>query len=130
MKKKTTLIIIIGFVVLIIVGIVSMFWLTRMISSSGITTVPDNMFGDQHLKTTVALLELHRVRYGEYPEKLSDLKFIGSWDRNALYSVQYIVSEDHNAYYVEVTRGWIGKPDLKMPDEFWQGTGYDPSLKQ
>ena len=25
--------------------------------------------------------------------------------------------------------GWIGKPDLKMPDEFWRGTGYDRSLK-
>jgi hypothetical protein len=31
---------------------------------------PDHMFGDQHLKTTVALLELHRVRSGSYPRRV------------------------------------------------------------
>ena len=37
----------------------------------------DNEFGDQHLKTSVALIELHKVRYGRYPDSLSDLKFTG-----------------------------------------------------
>jgi hypothetical protein len=23
----------------------------------------------------------------------------------------------------------ISKPDLKMPDDFWKNTGYEPSLK-
>jgi hypothetical protein len=38
---------------------------------------PDNMFGDQHLKTAVALIELHKVRYGKYPDSLRDLRFTG-----------------------------------------------------
>ena len=87
------------------------------------------MFGDQNLKTAVALIELNKVRYGKYPDKLSDIKFAGQWDQLALSSVAYYPNADHTRYYVEVERGWVGKPDLQMPAEFWQGTGYDPSLK-
>ena len=48
---------------------------------------------------------------------------------NALQSVRYYPNSDRTAYYIEVETGWIGKPDLKMPDEFWRGTGYTMSLK-
>jgi hypothetical protein len=101
----------------------------RSIIASGITRGPDNMFGDQHLKTTVALIELHKVRFGKYPGSLSELKFTGQWDQIALQSVRYYTNADRTAYYVEVERGWIGKPDLEMPAEFWHGTGYTTSLK-
>jgi hypothetical protein len=30
---------------------------------------------------------LHKVRYGKYPDSLSDLKFTGEWDQIALQSV-------------------------------------------
>ena len=96
---------------------------------AGITSAPDNLFGDQHLKTAVALIELHKVRYGSYPASLSDLKFIGQWDPIALHNVRYYPNANRTAYYVEVGRGWVGKPDLKMPDEFWRGTGYTTTLK-
>jgi hypothetical protein len=105
---------------LLILGVVRM---------SGITKVPDNMFGDQHLKTSVALIELHKVRFGKYPDSLSDLKFTGKWDQIALESVRYYPNAMRTAYYIEVERGWVGKPDLKMPDEFWRGTGYDIRLR-
>jgi hypothetical protein len=87
------------------------------------------MFGDQHLKTTVALIELHKVRYGKYPDSLSDLKFTGEWDQIALQSVSCYPNADRTAYYVAIERGWVGKPNLEMPDEFWKGTGYSASLK-
>src|SRR6266478_5811900 len=112
-------------IVIIAGGIVAV----RSIIASGITRGPDNLFGDQHLKTTVALIELHKVRFGKYPGSLSDLKFTGQWDQIALQSVRYYPNADRTAYYVEVETGWIGKPDLKMPDEFWRGTGYTMSLK-
>ena len=101
----------------------------HFIGMSGVTKGADNLFGDQELKTAVALLELHKVRFGKYPSSLSDLKFTGAWDPIALQNVSYYPNADRTAYYIEVRRGWIGKPDLKMPDEFWRGTGYDPSLK-
>jgi len=101
----------------------------RSIIRSGITKGPDNLFGDQHLKTAVALIELHKLRFGKYPSSLSDLKYTGQWDQIALQSVRYYPNADHTAYYIEVERGWVGKPDLEMPDEFWHGTGYTANLK-
>lgn len=84
------------------------------------------MFGDQHLKTAVALIELHKVRYRRYPDSLRDLKFTGEWDQAALMSVRYYSSPNRDTYYIEVERGWMGKPKFGVPAEFWKGTGYSP----
>ena len=88
----------------------------------------DRKFGDQHLKTAVALIELHKVRYGEYPETLDDLRYTGEWDTIALHSVEYTPNAGHTAYFVEVERGWAMKPELEMPPGFRRGTGYDRRL--
>jgi hypothetical protein len=114
-----------GVLILFLVGYLAV----RSIIASGITKGPDAMFGDQHLKTAVALIELHKARYGKYPDTLRDLKFTGQWDQIALQSVGYYPNAEHTGYYVEVQRGWVGKPTLQMPDEFWRGTGYSASLK-
>ena len=103
--------------------------LIRSVIASGITNGPDNLFGDQHLKTAVALIELHKVRYGKYPDSLRDLRFTGQWDQIALQNVSYYPNADRSAYYIEVERGWVGKPTLQMPDEFWRGTGYSTALR-
>ena len=81
----------------------------------------DKEFGDQHFKTAIALIELHKTRYGEYPDTLDDLRFIGQWDRIALASVEYEKLGD--GYSLDLSRGWLGKPTLKYPEEFWQGLG-------
>lgn len=99
------------------------------IGTTGLTRPFDNQFGDQHLKTAVALIELHKTRFGRYPDSLRDLRFTGEWDAIAINSVRYSPSPKRDAYYVEVEHGWIGKPDLHYPPEFWKGTGYSESLK-
>lgn len=113
--------------VLVMVAVVAVVAVAR----SGITRPVDNMFGDQHLKTIVALVELHKVRYGAYPARLSELKFIGKWDELPIQVVSYCAAEDRQSYYVEVQRGWAFKPgDLaqEQPAEFWQGTGFRRDL--
>jgi hypothetical protein len=95
---------------------------------SGVTRPFDNMFGDQHLKTAVALVELHKVRYGRYPKTLHDLRFLGEWDQIVLDAVEYCTDPDGARYFLEVRTGWIGKPELSPPPEFWQGTGFNKSL--
>lgn len=125
-KSKRRLWIVLAVVVLFVV--VSGYIAVRSLLSSGLTKGPDNMFGDQHLKTAVALIELHKVRYGQYPRTLRDLKFTGQWDQIALQSVDYYSGTDSKSYYIEVRRGWVGKPDLHLPREFWQGTGFSESL--
>jgi hypothetical protein len=114
---------------ILILSVVSIGLSVRSFFSTGFSSQADQQFGDQNLKTALALIELHRVRYGSYPDTLNDLQFTGDWDQMAIHSVLYIPSEDHTRYYLEVERGWVGKPSLILPDEFWQGTGYDPSLK-
>jgi len=81
----------------------------------------DQKFGDQHFKTSVALIELHKVRFGEYPNSLTDLKFVGEWDQIALSNVKY--KKVANGYELDVVKGWVGKPQLSYPDEFWKGLG-------
>ena len=95
---------------------------------SGFWRGPDAQFGDQHLKTAVALIELHKVRHGQYPASLDDLMFVGEWDRIALNAVSYHANPTQTKYCVQVERGWIAKPRLEVPPGFWQGTGYDPAL--
>ena len=102
--------------------------LVYYVGASGITRPLDNKFGDQNLKSTVALLELHKIRYGRYPQSLRDIRFKGDWDEIWLNSTHYVVSPDGTRYCVEVQRGWMGKPVLNYPSEFWRGTGYSPDL--
>jgi hypothetical protein len=122
--------------IVIVVGVVTVgvlaLSLPLIMKRSGVcayTTLLDNKFGDQHLKTTVALLELYKTRHGRYPNRLSDLDFVGDWDRIALDRVAYYPNDTHTRYYLEVTRGWLCSPSLRYPAEFWNGTGYDASMK-
>ena len=126
--KSAAKIIITILVCVIVVAAAGIFVVIHYVTASGITRPFDNMFGDQHLKTTVALLDLHKVRYGRYPQSLSELRFTGNWDQEALINVRYYPAPDGSKYCVEVVRGWIGKPKLDYPQEFWQGTGYSPNL--
>ena len=112
----------------VVVGAVGIFAVVHFVGASGITRTFDNMFGDQHLKTAVALIELHKVRYGTYPKSLSEIRFTGDWDQGSLLCVRYYPAPDGSKYCVEVVRGWIGKPSLEYPPEFWQGTGYSRNL--
>ena len=85
------------------------------------TETMDNKFGDQHFKTAIALIELHKVRYGEYPASLDDLKFTGDWDAIIYNSVKY--KKEKEGYSLLLTQGFTGKPNLSYPDEFYQGLG-------
>lgn len=107
-----------------VIGVVAIVVVAR----SGITRPIDNVFGDQHLKTVVALVELHKVRFGEYPRALSDLRFTGEWDAVHIASVAYCPADDRRSYHVEVTRGWAFKPDITPSPEFWRHTGFNPAL--
>ena len=81
----------------------------------------DQKFGDQHFKTSIALIELHKLRFGEYPKSLTDLKFTGEWDQIALASESY--KKVANGYELDVVKGWVAKPELSYPPEFWKGLG-------
>lgn len=77
---------------------------------------------DQHLKTVVGLVELHKLRFGRYPGSLEDLKNLGEWDRIAVKHVRYCVAVDGSAYFVGPLRSRSAPGHY--PDEFWRGTGF------
>ena len=81
----------------------------------------DAKFGDQSFKTAIALIELHKVRNGAYPEALSDIRYAGDWDAIGTNNVEYKRIGD--GYELNITGGWIGKPNLSYPAEFWHGLG-------
>ena len=77
----------IGLLVVAVIVALAVFAVRSCIRStlkSGITSRPDELFGKQHLSTAVALIELHKVRLGQYPQSLKDLKFTGEWDAEGL----------------------------------------------
>ncbi|MDV6168034.1 hypothetical protein R1T16_06330 [Flavobacterium sp. DG1-102-2] len=86
----------------------------------------NQQFGDQHFKTTISLIELYKVRHGDYPSSLDSLDFIGDWDKIAISSTAY--KKLDNGYELNLTNGWIGKPDsMKFPPDFWKGLGLKKS---
>jgi hypothetical protein len=130
-RKSRVWMILVAIGVLVVSAVVyGGFQVFRFISESGVAANFDQQFGDQHIKTAVALIELHKLRTGRYPEDLGKLRYTGQWDMLALQSVRYVVAGDGSSYFVEVERGWIGKPKLVMPEDFWQGTGYNPKLAE
>lgn len=86
----------------------------------------NKQFGDQHFKTAISLIELHKLRFGTYPETLDSLKFTGQWDIIIKNSVSY--QKVDSGYTLDLVNGWIGKPNsLTYPDSFWKGLGLTKS---
>jgi hypothetical protein len=81
----------------------------------------DEQFGDQNFKSAIALIELHKVRFGSYPDQLSDLKFTGQWDQIWMSAVKYTRLTE--GYELDLVRGWVGTPSLEYPPDFWRGLG-------
>jgi hypothetical protein len=107
--------------------------ITILLSSCGFENFKETanqQFGDQHFKTAIALIELHKIRYGSYPETLDSIKYTGDWDGIASHSVKY--TKLSNGYELDLVNGWAGKPEnLRYPADFWQGLGLQKSnLKQ
>jgi hypothetical protein len=127
-SKSAAKIIVTILVCAVLLGGIGIFLVIHYVTASGITRPLDNMFGDQFFKTTVALIELHKVRYGKYPQSLRELRFTGDWDQGALVRVRYYPAPDGSKYCTEIVQGWMGKPSLEYPPEFWQGTGYSSDL--
>ena len=85
----------------------------------------DEKFGDQHFKSAVSAIELHKVRMGEYPQSLDDLEYLGDWDMIWMQSVSYERSDV--GYNLFVTRGWAGEPALRLPAGYRKGLGLQNS---
>ena len=83
-------------------------------------THPDAM--DKMFQTAIALVELHRVRFGTYPDTLENLPFLSAHDRAALVQgLRYEKLAEGYALDVVIPQG--EKPSLIYPPDFWRGLG-------
>ncbi len=81
----------------------------------------DEKFGDQHFKSAVSAIELHKTRHGNYPSSLEELEYLGDWDEIWLNSVSY--EKAGSGYNLYIERGWVGEPSLELPEGYKTGLG-------
>ena len=86
-----------------------------------ITGGVDQKFGDQHFKSAISAVELHKTRTGGYPDTLDDLEYLGDWDLIWVNSVRYEKAGD--GYNLFIERGWMGEPSLELPIGYRRGLG-------
>ena len=81
----------------------------------------DEKFGTQNFVSAISIIELHKLRNGEYPSHLKELEFLGDWDGIWLSAVRY--EKNGAGYNLFLERGWAGKPNLEFPQNFKNGLG-------
>lgn len=85
----------------------------------------DEKFGRQNFVSAVSIIELHKTRNGVYPDSLNELQFLGDWDSIWLSAVRY--EKNNSGYNLYLERGWVGKPELVLPEGFKRGLGLKDS---
>ena len=104
--------------------------------------IPDNLSGkfanmqsmiaDQQFKMAISFIELHKIRYNKYPEKIGDLKYTGNQKATFKSFVEY--KKLKNGYELNLLDMKSREPlkpseseKLKYPADFWQGLGLKKS---
>ena len=80
---------------------------------------------DQAFKTALAVIELHKIRYGLYPESLDEVQFLGDWDKAMPYYVEYKLLE--NGYELNIIGDTKYFKRSDYPSDFWSGLGLQKS---
>jgi hypothetical protein len=85
------------------------------------------VLADQSFKTSIAVIELYKIRYGIYPPSLDSITYTSSFDESAFASVRY--ERLDTGYRLDMADGFMGKQKSKLdyPADFWQGTGVKKS---
>ena len=77
---------------------------------------------DQCFKYAIALIELHKLRFGDYPSSLRDKEFhefIGTWNKSISQTLRY--SKRNDGYELNLNSQKVVQ--LEYPLEFWNGLG-------
>ena len=91
-----------------------------------------DMMADHTFKTALYSIEMHKVRYGVYPETLRELKFLTMSDSSFFHAVEYQKLDKGYELNLRQTYASVsGQTDITInldyPDEFWQGLGCEKS---
>jgi hypothetical protein len=84
------------------------------------------MFADMEFKKALSQIELHKLRNGEYPNSLAELRFLSVFDSSMYNNVQYTKLDsvyELNLKMETMIDDGVKPIELKYPDEFWKGLG-------
>lgn len=86
------------------------------------------IYGDMEFKKAIGNIELHKLRTGQYPNSLRELKFLSSSDSTMFAAVEYIRLDSVYELNLKLQFPSVGggkqKPiSLKYPPAFWKGLG-------
>jgi hypothetical protein len=86
------------------------------------------MISDASFKSAIAQIELHKVRFGNYPNTLAELKFLSQMDSNFLEGVTYLKLDSGYELNLKENAYSLGEVDFdslkkNYPPEFWKGLG-------
>jgi len=76
---------------------------------------------DKRFKRAIALIELHRTRFGAYPRTLKDLQFLDQSDYTMLAGTRYELLPD--GYALDVIVPPTTKLEFSYTADFWRGLG-------
>jgi hypothetical protein len=88
----------------------------------------NQMMADWEFKTAIAQIELHKVRNGNYPNSLSELKFLSAMDSSMFSYVDYtrldsVYELNLNMEFPSFDGKKTKRVNLQYPPEFWKGLG-------
>ncbi|MGB0431940.1 MAG: hypothetical protein ACPGLV_15810 [Bacteroidia bacterium] len=91
-------------------------------------TKAQEMLFDKEFKSAIANIELHKIRTGEYPEKLSDIRFLSAFDSSYVNIVSYkkldsVYKLDLKSMNDLELNGQKIEVKIEYSKEFWEGLG-------
>src|SRR5690348_12662455 len=86
------------------------------------------MMADWQFKSSIAQIELHKLRNGRYPNSLSELRFLSAMDSSMIRSIDYtrldsVYELNLKPEFFALQGEGIRQIELKYPAEFWAGLG-------
>ncbi len=82
----------------------------------------DKLHADRCFKSAIAVLELHKLRFGKYPDAFNKLLFLNAFEKKEIEYVEY--KKLPNGYELNlIIAKFKSEINLNYPSEFWQGLG-------
>jgi hypothetical protein len=86
------------------------------------------MMADWEFKKAISQIELHKLRNGNYPNSLRELKFLSAMDSSMFNFVEYtrrdsVYELNLKMKFSSIDGKEIKEIHLKYPPEFWKGLG-------
>lgn len=123
--RKLTIWLVVGGAILVIVIAIMIARVVRMAERLSSPETHSRIVAPMAMQRMKGLVELHALRYGEYPSELSDMRFLSDFDRGSMTWLQYLPALDRSAYYLGYRGDIDGIESLGLPPDYWEGTGYD-----